>query len=144
MTDDELNAIEARANAATLPPLRTSGSKTYVIPSHGEPYKVAQLGGSVENPGLIARDDEHLQHDTEFIAHARTDVPALVAEIRRLRSARCYHAIEIDGQRAEYAAPTPDQLEDVIIRLSPLVVDTVLKIERPEITSPPISRFKKS
>ena len=55
----------------TPAPWRTSGSKSYVLPSHGEPYKIAQLGGSPSSPGLIARDDESLAHDAEFIALAR-------------------------------------------------------------------------
>lgn len=57
------------------------------MPSHGEPYKVAQLGGSVAQPGQIARDDKQFPCDAEFIAAARADVPALIAEVRRLREA---------------------------------------------------------
>lgn len=86
MSDDELDVIQARADAATPGPWRLSGSKSYIIPSHGEPYKVAQLGGTVDNPGLISREDDRLPHDTEFITYAREDVPALVAEVRRLKT----------------------------------------------------------
>lgn len=86
MTDEELNRLEALAAAATPGPWRLPGGKSYVMPSHGEPYKVAQLGGTRDSPGLIAREDDRLHHDAEFIAAARGAVPALVAEVRRLRA----------------------------------------------------------
>jgi hypothetical protein len=60
MTDEELNAIETRANAAQ--------------PAPWTPLKV--------------KSDEYsiLDADCEFIAHAREDVPALVAEVRQLQA----------------------------------------------------------
>lgn len=86
MTDDELAAIEARCEAATPGPWRHSGGYGYILGDFGTSYKVAQLGGTVANPGMIARDDSYLKADTAFIANARTDVPALIAEVKRLRA----------------------------------------------------------
>ena len=72
-----LNEIEARTNAATEGPWRH--------------ISIFEVGGFVENPrgrelfdwaqddaGTICAPDG----DAEFIAHARTDVPALVAALR--------------------------------------------------------------
>jgi hypothetical protein len=77
VTELDLDAIEARANAATPGPWE-----------HGERC-VWQAG--MLNTAEIAVDCEHgnggiRRHaDAEFIAHARTDVPALLAEVKRLR-----------------------------------------------------------
>lgn len=84
MTDDELAEIEARANAAT--------------PGPWEPYRRVTLGvvsvmsaAMFENRNGVdvdyvvadARDESFANAD--FIASSRTDVPALIAEIRRLQ-----------------------------------------------------------
>ena len=81
-TEAGLAAIRARAEKATPGPWRTSPQLGYVIPSDvGADYKVAQVGGSRDSPGQIARDDPFWQADTLFIAHARSDVPALLAAV---------------------------------------------------------------
>lgn len=78
MTDDELNAIEQRANAATPGPWVDTDPRHI---RHAEPniyagdYEVADV---YDNNGC---------DDSSFIAHARQDIPALIAEIRRLRAA---------------------------------------------------------
>lgn len=79
MTDDELKAIEARANAATKAPWRVAYANV--------------TSADVEGPldeDLVSRNyggrAQYLTADAEFIAHAREDIPALVAEVRRLRS----------------------------------------------------------
>jgi hypothetical protein len=72
MTDEELTGIEARANAATPGPWEAQHSYD----------DCWWLGGPEANgPDMLP------QGDAEFIAHARADVPALVAEVRRLREA---------------------------------------------------------
>lgn len=68
-----LDEIEARANAATPGPWTVSEDYSDVVGPEGD-----QLA-SYWNPTSETRNGE-------FIAHARTDVPALVAEIRRLRA----------------------------------------------------------
>lgn len=74
MTEEQLKAIEARAAAATAGPWEC------------EARRDGSVWISMGNP-LV---DEHLQADWEFglkngfATHAREDVPALVAEVRRL------------------------------------------------------------
>ena len=68
-----LDEIEARANAATEGPWEADGS-AHVLTADNTPTFVARCadpGGS--DAGVP---------DAEFIAHARTDVPALVAALR--------------------------------------------------------------
>ncbi len=89
MTDEELKAIEARANEATEGPwdfdkdqsdwVRTRFVKTFP-PGQGAP--IESFG--VCAPLWFNTPDECRRNGT-FIAHARTDVPALVAEVRRQR-----------------------------------------------------------
>jgi hypothetical protein len=71
----DLDAIEARANAATPGPwdFYEEGSTMFVscgVTQYGE---ALYLAGDIEN-----------REDATFIAAARSDVPALVAEVRRL------------------------------------------------------------
>lgn len=83
MTDTELAEIEARANAATPGPWRVGHAETWhVFGDVGNPELMAPACGRV-----LLRANEHYRHghDMAFIAHARADVPALVAEVRRLR-----------------------------------------------------------
>jgi len=80
MTDLDLDAIQARADAATDGPWTLHRTSTLYINGHTGYY--------------LRRDDQPgqifpltcLPGDAEFIAHARQDVPDLVAEIRRLRA----------------------------------------------------------
>ena len=92
----DLEAIEARASAATPGP--------WTSPWIGDSTcRDAILGGGGEVVGVTWRDGWHLavtQADAEFIAAARTDVPALVAELRQLRA-------ELAGQHRPGAYPAP-------------------------------------
>ena len=76
----DLAAIEARMPAVYDGPW-------YVQPADDGRWLV---GYPTDNPkaGLIATVPDYGEHLAEFIAAARTDVPALVAEVRRLRAAR--------------------------------------------------------
>jgi hypothetical protein len=79
----DLDAIEARADAATEGPW-----KVWVMSVLADP-----VGRSNLDDGLLIADttDPHRglrTFNAHFIAAARTDVPVLVAEVRRLR-ARC-------------------------------------------------------
>lgn len=73
----DLDAIEARASRATAAPWAHDVC-------HG---MSAVISGT--HVGVIAgyRVDAHSFYDAEFIAHARADVPALVAHIRALHAA---------------------------------------------------------
>jgi hypothetical protein len=81
MTSEELDEIEARCGRASPGPWRsmiegrdhTSGSSFIMTGPPGA------RGEDIE-PGRATDDDQ------DFIAHARQDVPRLVAEVRRLRS----------------------------------------------------------
>jgi hypothetical protein len=83
MTEDELTAIEARANAAASGPWRVDGLRIYG----------PEVGHFNEPAIAIYHEGTHTRNDAEFIASARTDVPALVAEVRRLR-ALCVRSAE--------------------------------------------------
>lgn len=73
MTPEELEAIEARAAAATP-----------------GPWRQARYGGVETADGNTLIFQAHdlaqfVEADEIFTAHARTDIPVLIAEIRRLR-----------------------------------------------------------
>ena len=89
LTAADLDTIEQRANAATEGPWEYDGggeiTQHFSLP---EPWAMVVstdvacmaycYGGSAAG---VERDE-----DAEFIAHARDDVPALLAEVRRLRA----------------------------------------------------------
>ena len=76
MTEHELTAIENRANAATREP--------WIV---GDAYvPTASLSAvSVYGMGMEVAECQ-MDTDGTFIAAARVDVPALIAEVRRLRA----------------------------------------------------------
>lgn len=80
----DLDAIEARATAAT------PGAWAYdQIPETGECRVIWDGNGAAERDSVYAiTSGGSLACNAEFIAHAREDVPALIAEVRRLRIAR--------------------------------------------------------
>ncbi|MGY1579204.1 hypothetical protein [Streptomyces sp. MN13] len=81
LTDARLAEITARVEAATPGPWRTDGWEIY-------------QGGEGEAPDLMkwigetCRVDDYdgSRNDADFIAHAREDVPALLAEVQRLKA----------------------------------------------------------
>lgn len=75
----DLAAIEARANAATRGPWG-------VEQSPNDLYSALVVGTALD-PGAPELAACLTRADAEFIAAARTDVPQLVAEVRRLESA---------------------------------------------------------
>lgn len=78
MTEEELTAIEARATAATVGPW--DGHQNSGVTSKHTRDSVFETGcGCCTNKDLSVED-------AAFIAAARADVPALVAEVRRLRT----------------------------------------------------------
>lgn len=89
MNDEQLAEIEARAAAATAGPWETYAFDESQRPIIGLPYS----GGKQELIAVVSvgsyrpRGFENL----DFIIAARTDVPALVAEVRRLRAALALH-----------------------------------------------------
>ena len=76
MTEKELKAIEARCEAATEGPWKV-GTYGGVFQDNGKETSAITLmyykTGGTRDPGGV---------NTEFIAHARTDIPALIKAIR--------------------------------------------------------------
>lgn len=77
MTNDELNRLEALANAATPGPWRHQTAANADAPDDH---------GAVKAGGALLIDDAP-DVDCAFVCAARDAVPALVAEVRRLRAA---------------------------------------------------------
>lgn len=94
MTNDELVAIADRAAAATPGPWLPNGY-----------YQVVQTANDAVPPGAVCRDGNttRVEADRDFIAHARTDVPALIAEVIRLRSLSDRQLGELEVLRAAVA-----------------------------------------
>ena len=81
---NRLDQIEARAHAATEGPW---GVEPFLLrPGHPLPeseWLGVEATGSVKGQvALILLNDEEGDPDTEFIAHARTDVPDMAAALR--------------------------------------------------------------
>jgi hypothetical protein len=85
MIEQELIEIEARAAAATPGPWKgdcRDGSVKYTVRGSDGTLvlRVDHKNGDFGFVGERERDDE------SFVLHARSDIPALVAEVRRLRA----------------------------------------------------------
>lgn len=83
ITDAELNAMQARADAATEGPwtarIYTPGKQEDGTYSWNDGGSVRSMDGQEHIASLFTAAD------AEFMASARTDVPRLIAEVRRLR-----------------------------------------------------------
>ena len=77
LTLEQLKEIRDRANAATGPRL-ISGHKSWA----GENAVLTDEG----HPVTVCGHGEQARIDAEFFAHAREDVPALLAEVERLQA----------------------------------------------------------
>ena len=99
-SEADLTEIEARANAATEGPWywRNSDINVYLLGARSRAVMAfKRMGMQSAQPEF--RDDDGLLHgvqkrsiydfaDADFIAHARTDVADLLAEVKRLRADR--------------------------------------------------------
>jgi hypothetical protein len=99
MTTEQLEQIDARANAATEgpwytvgPPWLPSDMPTWVQSGSEDPHARTAI---ICEPPVFDIDISHNHCDANmaFVAHAREDVPALIAEIR------CLNTV-IDGMMA--------------------------------------------
>ncbi|MFE9448332.1 hypothetical protein [Streptomyces sp. NPDC006739] len=86
----DLDQIEARAAAATPGPWTTDGWEIYQGDGNSAPDLMAWVGETCR-----ADDYDGSRNDAAFIAHAREDVAAMAAEIRRLRA-------ELDSLQAHF------------------------------------------
>ena len=81
VTDDEICKIEARCNAATAAPWQSFVEGR----DHMSGSDFIRTGGlDSSSPDIYLTDATHA--DQDFIAHARQDIPLLVAEVRRLKA----------------------------------------------------------
>ena len=104
----DLDAIQARADAAT--PGRWDPD---IVPvEHGERHRVTQYAGS----GAFFDINVRSEADAEFIAHAREDVPALVAALRETRALAFAAAVVRNTPAFESAAD--ELLQAVLLRLT--------------------------
>lgn len=79
MTPERLAEIRARVKATTEGPWSFHPNHAFADPS--DPLYVA-------GDGTVIADDISRKNNAVFIAHSRTDVPALIAEVERLREER--------------------------------------------------------
>lgn len=98
MTDAELDAIQARADASTPGPWVR------------DPWSSPDLQVIAYGHEVVRHHRRHYRQvntrvvpNHEFIAHAREDVPVLVSEVRRLRAGNERLTRERDESRAELA-----------------------------------------
>jgi hypothetical protein len=84
LTDAELDAIEARVVAASTAPWQSFVEGR----DHTSRDNFIRVGGldDAEPDMYVSRDSVPASvADQDFIAHARQDIPRLLAEVRRLR-----------------------------------------------------------
>lgn len=86
----DLEAIKARCEAATPGPWLENVSIVHV----DAPDETPSRDAIVADTHWDGKAFERVRGDAEFIAHARQDVPALVAEVERMRAAneQVFHA----------------------------------------------------
>lgn len=84
MTPERLAEIEARVDAATPGPWRTKTNRDFG-PWHNDDWDVTAVSDGCRVSGLGSRNWKDACQNAAFIAHARTDIPDLIAEVKRLR-----------------------------------------------------------
>ena len=140
MTDDELEAIRARAEAAAPGPWEAEiGAEIEVNAGSarttwdGDIGRPATSWRSVDRILEVADADEELDDDeyeivsanAEFIAHARDDIPALLDEVFRLRALvgepEWEYGIEYSPNNWEFEGDSLEQIEKrvALFRSSP-------------------------
>lgn len=89
MTEEELQEIEARAQAATEGPWSATLLNDYADQTTIEGARFVngnEMPNPEDEPERFTREQTQIHADATFIAHARADVPRLVAEVRRLNA----------------------------------------------------------
>lgn len=102
MTEKELKAIKARADTATPGPWYSFDTDDdvhmsalgvasmdfepwFAMPDHGNGHEHVVAMTLIQSPRFACHASGKWAEDAEFIAHARTDIPALLAEIDQLK-----------------------------------------------------------
>ena len=98
MTREELEAIEKREREATAGPWRPERDGGFNFADArivcAEADRARRATGASARPSYLALVEK--MDDAAFIAAARTDIPALLAEVRRLREVCSDAAEELD------------------------------------------------
>jgi hypothetical protein len=112
-----MDAIRKRAEAATEGPWIADDNEGYGIWSI---WYGSCPSGNVEPRGLVAQcpgDDAQVEEDADFIAHAREDIPTLLAEIARLkeelRSRNDMHALAVRRLELQIATMIEDEPKEL-------------------------------
>jgi hypothetical protein len=104
MNTEELQAIRSRCDAATPGPWIAKAYNPYrdraVIHQTPESQKINPLRWQ---RACICR--EVRAHDADFIEHARTDIPALLAEVERLRDIEARAQAQSEDVQANWLSP---------------------------------------
>lgn len=98
LTPEELAAMEARCEAATPGPWNDRDELEL-----RDPNGYAVVWFYPPNTDLWEHQGTEL-HDANFIAHARTDVPRLIAEVKRLREREGRYRGDLDSLYRQYHA----------------------------------------
>lgn len=99
----DLDAIRARADAATQGPWWAWNRGVGWVIALGEPDDTDEYGRPRERLPEGFRTDIERREDVEFIAAARTDVPALLDEVQRLRSLyMTVPSVSLDGNNTAH------------------------------------------
>lgn len=116
LTDADITAILARAEAATPGPWAVSGY-------HEDDYGPHVSGANDAGVCIVCSEHPRETADAAFIANARTDIPDLCAEVERLRAAladaeavrgapgplaRAYRTVFAAFAHANLGCPQPD------------------------------------
>lgn len=114
MTPEQLAEIQKRADAATPGPWHRVGPPwnrylPFVIAGDTDPHVGRFVCDLDSDPADEPDEPGNEVADAEFIAHAREDVPALVAEVKRLTAER-------DADRAEIVQLCQERLQLVAER----------------------------
>lgn len=92
LTETELAEMKVRADAATPPPWVTQGYP-YVVSTFQNERKMLADCSPHTNTKIYY---ETCQHNADFLANARQDVPRLIAEVHRLRAKLASHGVDPD------------------------------------------------
>ena len=101
---EQLQEIKARCEATTPGPwCKDSGEALKVRAPHGG--HVAILGNLIGQHGSGGREQPNtVIANADFIAHARTDIPSLIAEVERLQELVEALSLQVKTNRVYYEA----------------------------------------
>lgn len=112
----DLDAIERRLDAATPGPWHEGDGWVYTLPVYEDDDRLSDvLGMDFVDDDRAAAEHDRASRNAQFIAHARTDVADLLAEVRRLRAATVAApvlGVATDGPAGDRAGYDLDALRD--------------------------------